>query len=72
MSLGGDPDADPVALAREIEATGVRALAVEADLADAGGTAIGGGAQRPPAGSGAVTKSISSSTRPSRVGSRSP
>ena len=35
MSLGGDPDADPVALAREIEATGVRALAVEADLADA-------------------------------------
>ena len=35
MSLGGDPDADPAALAREIEAAGVRALAFEADLADA-------------------------------------
>lgn len=35
MSLGGDPDADPVALAGEIEALGARALALEADLADA-------------------------------------
>jgi 3-oxoacyl-[acyl-carrier protein] reductase len=36
MSLGGDPDADPVELAREIEAAGARVLAIEADLADAG------------------------------------
>lgn len=36
MSLGGDPDADPTALASEIEALGARALALEADLADAG------------------------------------
>jgi 3-oxoacyl-[acyl-carrier protein] reductase len=36
MSLGGDPEADPAALVREIEATGARALAIEADLADAG------------------------------------
>lgn len=35
MSLGGDPDADPVELAREIEAAGARVLAIEADLADA-------------------------------------
>jgi 3-oxoacyl-[acyl-carrier protein] reductase len=34
MSLGGDPEADPIALAREIEAAGARALAIEADLAD--------------------------------------
>jgi 3-oxoacyl-[acyl-carrier protein] reductase len=36
MSLGGDPDGDPVELAREIEAAGARVLAIEADLADAG------------------------------------
>lgn len=36
MSLGADPDADPVSLAREIEAGGARAVAIEADLADAG------------------------------------
>lgn len=36
MSLGGDPDADPAALAGEIEASGARALALEADVADAG------------------------------------
>ena len=36
MSLGGDPEADPAALAGEIEALGARALALEADLADAG------------------------------------
>lgn len=35
MSLGGDPDADPLALAGEVEALGARALALEADLADA-------------------------------------
>lgn len=36
MSFGGDPDEDPVSLAREIEAAGARAIAVEADLADTG------------------------------------
>lgn len=35
MSLGGDPDADPVSLVREIEGAGARAVAIEADLADA-------------------------------------
>lgn len=35
MSLGGDPDADPIALAHQIEASGGRGLPIEADLADA-------------------------------------
>ena len=34
MSLGGDPEADPASLTRELEAAGARALAIEADLAD--------------------------------------
>lgn len=35
MALGGDPDADTAALARDLEASGARVLAIEADLADA-------------------------------------
>jgi 3-oxoacyl-[acyl-carrier protein] reductase len=36
MTLGGDPDGDPTALVRDLESAGVRARAIEADLADAG------------------------------------